>query len=73
MRPVPSRSSRSNALKPESKALVVFTSVLQLTAIAVVWLLAIIPAGLMALAVLLWKLASNCFSPARNAKSAPRA
>jgi hypothetical protein len=69
---VPSRSSRSNALKPENKALVVFTSALQLAAIAVVWLLAIIPVGLMALAVTLWKLASKRLASAARARKTPR-
>jgi hypothetical protein len=54
-RPVPSRSHRSNALKPENKTFVVVISTLQLAAIVLVWLLAIVPAGLAALAVLLWK------------------
>jgi hypothetical protein len=52
---VPSRSRQSNAQKPENKALIVLLSALQLTAMIVVWLLAIVPAALMALAVLLWK------------------
>ena len=69
---MPSRSSRSNALKPENKALVVFTSALQLAAIAVVWLLAIIPVGLMALAVTLWKLASKRLTSATRSKKTPR-
>ncbi|WP_165190286.1 hypothetical protein [Caulobacter soli] len=68
---MPSRSARSNALKPENKALVVFTSALQLMAIVVVWLLAIIPVGLMALAVTLWKLASKLVPHAGAAKSVP--
>ncbi len=74
---MPSRSARSTAFKPENKALVVLTSALQLLAIVVVWLLAIIPVGLMALAVTLWKLASKLIAPAGGppagpAKTAPR-
>ena len=50
----------------------VFTSALQLAAIAMVWLLAIIPMGLMALAVTLWKLASKRPSSAARARRTPR-
>jgi hypothetical protein len=40
---------------PENKTLVVLLTALQLAAIAVVWLLAIIPAALLALAAMAWK------------------
>ncbi|PVM88563.1 hypothetical protein DDF65_01640 [Caulobacter radicis] len=43
------------ASKPENKALVVALSVLQLAVVVLVWLAALIPAALAALAVLLWK------------------
>lgn len=41
--------------KPENKALVVLVTVLQLAAIVLVWLLAIVPAALLALAALAGK------------------
>lgn len=69
---MPSRSSRQNAFKPENKAFVVLISALQLMAVVTVWLLAIFPIGLMALAVTLWKLAARVLPPARAVKSAPR-
>lgn len=43
------------ASKPENKTLVVALSALQLTVVVIVWLLALIPAALAALAVFLWK------------------
>ncbi|MDG2531794.1 hypothetical protein [Caulobacter endophyticus] len=43
------------ASKPENKTLVVALSVLQLTVVALVWLVALVPAALAALAVFLWK------------------
>ena len=45
-------SSRSSQQKPENKTLVAILAALQLSAIVVVWLLAIVPAGLLALAVM---------------------
>lgn len=41
--------------RPESRALVVFTTVLQLGLVVVVWLLALVPAALAALTVLAYK------------------
>ncbi len=52
MRPVPSPFAHPNGVKPESKALVVAVSVLQLSLVIIVWLLAIVPAGLLALAMI---------------------
>jgi len=52
---MPSRWKRPHVLKPENKALVVLVTVLQLTAVVLVWLLAIVPAALLALAVLAGK------------------
>lgn len=43
------------ASKPENKAIVVLLSALQLAVVVLVWLVALIPAALAALAVLLWK------------------
>lgn len=62
MRPVRSRSVRSNDLKPENKTLVVVTTMLQLSVIVVVWLLAIVPAGLLALAAMIGKAVAGLFS-----------
>ncbi|MET3667963.1 hypothetical protein [Caulobacter sp. 1776] len=42
----------SNDLRPENKALVVILTALQLAVVVAVWMLAIVPAGLLALAVL---------------------
>lgn len=53
LRPVP--FTRPSIGKPENKALVVALSVLQLTVVVLVWLAAIVPGGLAALAVMLWK------------------
>lgn len=66
MRPVPS-IVRSSDLKPENKVLVVVTTILQLSAIVLVWLLAIVPAALLALAAILGKTAAGAFkvSPRR--------
>jgi hypothetical protein len=56
---MPSPWGRPTALKPgdkpENKALVVLVTVLQLAAVVVVWLLAIVPAALLALAVMAGK------------------
>jgi len=53
---MPSRQGRPNALKPadkpENKTFVALVTILQLTAIVLVWLLAIVPAALLALAAL---------------------
>jgi hypothetical protein len=53
---MPSPWRRSNTLKwenkPENKALVVLVTILQLAAIVLVWLVAIVPAALLALAVM---------------------
>ncbi|WP_240621507.1 hypothetical protein [Caulobacter zeae] len=48
---------RPKASKPENKAFVVALSVLQLTVVVIVWLAALVPAALAALAVILWKAA----------------
>lgn len=48
-------TQRPKASKPENKTLVVALSALQLTVVVLVWLVALIPAALAALAVLLWK------------------
>ena len=68
---MPSRSPRQNASKPENKAFVVLISALQLMAVVTVWLLAIFPVTLMALAVTLWKWTTKPLLPAGAAKSAP--
>jgi hypothetical protein len=56
---MPDPGRRPNALKPdekpENKALVVLVSTLQLAAVVLVWLVAIVPAALLALAVMAWK------------------
>nr|WP_295111582.1 hypothetical protein [uncultured Caulobacter sp.] len=49
---MPWRSFSSNSWKPENRALVVVVTALQLLLIVVVWLLAIVPAGLLALAAI---------------------
>ncbi len=54
-----SRPGRPNALKPtdkpENKTFVVLVTILQLAAIVLVWLLAIVPAALLALAAMAGK------------------
>jgi hypothetical protein len=52
---VPWPSLRSDGWKPENRALVVVVTALQLLLIVVVWLLAIVPAGLLALAAMALK------------------
>jgi hypothetical protein len=49
---MPSRAGRPNALKPENRALVVLVTILQLAAVVLVWLMAIVPAALLALAAM---------------------
>ncbi len=56
---MPWPSLRSNGWKPENRALVVVVTTLQLLLIAVVWLLAIMPAGLLALAALALRAINN--------------
>jgi hypothetical protein len=68
MRPVPS-IVRSSDLKPENKVLVVVTTILQLSAIILVWLLAIVPAALLALAAIIGKSAAGMIS--KSAKRPP--
>ncbi|WP_233245224.1 MULTISPECIES: hypothetical protein [unclassified Caulobacter] len=46
---------RAKVGRPENKTFVVLLSVLQLTAVVLVWLVALVPAALAALAVTLWK------------------
>lgn len=48
-------SLRTNGWRPENRALVVLVTALQLLLVVVVWLLAIIPAGLLALAAVIVK------------------
>lgn len=64
-RPVPS-IVRSSDLKPENKVLVVLTTILQLSAIILVWLLAIVPAALLALAAILGKTVARVLRGARK-------
>lgn len=55
---------RSALQRPESKSLVVFTTVLQLGLVVVVWLLALVPAAIAALTVLLYKTLRKLFGAA---------
>ncbi|MFT4251647.1 MAG: hypothetical protein QM608_04095 [Caulobacter sp.] len=48
-------SPRPKASKPENKTLVVLLSILQLSAVVLVWLVALVPAALAALTVMAWK------------------
>ena len=57
--------------RPESKLLVVLVSVLQLSLVVVVWLLALVPAAVLALAVISVKAVRGAFRVAVSA-SAPR-
>lgn len=52
---MPWRSLRSKDWKPENRTLVVVVTALQLLLIVVIWLLTIVPAGLLALAAIAWK------------------
>jgi hypothetical protein len=70
MRPVPS-IVRSSDLKPENKVLVVVTTILQLSVIILVWLLAIVPAALLALAAIIGKMVARMIS--KSAKRPPTA
>lgn len=65
MRPVPS-IVRSSDLKPENKVLVVVTTILQFSAIILVWLLAIVPAALLALAAIIGKAMAGMISKSAN-------
>ena len=49
-------------LRPENKTLVVVLSALQLSAVVLVWLLAIVPAGLLALTAIAGKAAVATFA-----------
>lgn len=46
---------RASHLKPENKTLVVVTTILQLSAVILVWFLAIVPAALLALTAIVGK------------------
>lgn len=65
MRPVPS-IVRSSDLKPENKVLVVVTTILQFSVIILVWLLAIVPAALLALAAIIGKAMAGMISKSAN-------
>lgn len=56
--------------RPESKTLVVFTTVLQLGLVMLVWLLALLPAMIAALAVLTYKTVRRLLGGAPSASNA---
>ncbi len=62
---------RSSDLKPENKTLVVVTTILQLSAVVVVWLLAIVPAALLALAAIIGKTIAGALRGSRNRSTTP--
>ncbi|MBO9709239.1 MAG: hypothetical protein J7521_13615 [Caulobacter sp.] len=51
-------------LRPESPAFVVILSILQLSLVVMVWLLAIVPAALLALGALVFKTVKGALRPA---------
>lgn len=51
--------------RPESPSLVVATTILQLGLVVIVWLLALVPAALAALTLLLVKAACGAFRPSK--------
>ncbi len=55
---------RSATQRPESRTLVVFTTVLQLGLVVTVWLLALLPAAIAALTVLTYKTLRKLFGAA---------
>ncbi|WP_454718679.1 hypothetical protein [Caulobacter segnis] len=57
---------RLSDLKPENKVLVVVTTILQLSAIILVWILAIVPAALLALAAIVGKTIAGAFRDSRK-------
>lgn len=56
---------RSSDLKPENKTLVVVTTILQLSAIILVWILAIVPAALLALTAIVGKTVTGALRDSR--------
>lgn len=57
--------NRALGQRPESPSLVVATTILQLGLVVLVWLVALIPAALAALTLLLIKAACGAFRPSK--------